>query len=316
MADETDISRLEMTVGRYVLFGQIGAGGMGSVHLGRRMGAAGFSRLVAIKRLHPHLGKQKELVYAFLDEARIAARISHPNVVSIDDVVMDGDEVLLVMEYVHGRSLAFLTGAERSRARPVPPPIAAALAVDMLHGLQAAHEARDERGDLLGVIHRDVSPQNVLVGADGVARVLDFGIAKALGRLHNTTSGSIKGKLGYMAPERLLTEEATTTSVDQFAAAVVIWEMLEGKRYYADDTAEKLIAQVIASKYESLSDPALEPVDRVLARALNPDPKSRFASCRELCSALEAVSSIRRRATKSRSGSSAWLAKSSMRALT
>ncbi len=172
----------------------IGAGGMATVHLGRRVGAGGFARLVAVKRLHPHLAVDREVVHAFLDEARIAARVTHANVVSIHDVVLDGDEVL---------------SAERAAGRTIPPPIAGAIAIDLLRGLQAAHEARDERGRLLGVIHRDVSPHNVLVGTDGVARVLDFGIAKALGRLQTTATGAVKGKLAYMAPERLLDQEAT-----------------------------------------------------------------------------------------------------------
>jgi serine/threonine protein kinase len=283
-----DLSRHEATVGRYMLFGQIGAGGMACVHLGRRVGPAGFSRLVAIKRLHPHLGKQREFVHAFLDEARIAARVSHPNVVSIDDVVMDGDEVLLVMDYVNGRSLSFLAGAERAQGRSVPPPVATAIALDMLHGLQAAHEAKTERGAPLGLVHRDVSPQNVLVGVDGVARVLDFGIAKALGRLQTTDNGSVKGKLPYMAPERLL-DRAVTSSVDLYGAAIVIWELLAGERYFVGSTPEAMIPLVIASEYRHLRDGSLAAVDAVLERALRREPEQRHASCAELAAAIEAV---------------------------
>ncbi len=274
------------TVGRYLLFGQIGAGGMGAVHLGRLIGPAGFSRLVAIKRLHPHLSKEREFVNAFLDEARIAARVSHPNVVSIDDVVIAGNEVLLVMEYVKGPSLSFLASAERKSGRCVPPRIAVAIAVDMLHGLQAAHDARDERGRALGLIHRDVSPQNVLVGVDGVARVLDFGIAKALGRLQTTEEGAVKGKLAYMAPERLSDRESTA-SVDIYAAAIVIWELLAGERYFEGPSSEALLPIVIDAKYRHLRDPALVAIDAVLERALRREPSERHGSCNELAKDLE-----------------------------
>ena len=235
-----DVARYEHTVGRYMLFGAIGAGGMATVHIGRRLGAGGFARLVAIKRLHPHLAEEREVVHAFLDEARIAARVTHPNVVSIHDVVLDGDEVLLVMEYVPGRSLAQLSTAERKEGRSVPPAVAGTIALDLLRGLQAAHDARDERGRPLGLIHRDVSPHNLLIGGDGVARVLDFGIAKALGRMQTTATGAVKGKLAYMAPERLGEQAATTTSVDIYAAAMVVWEMLAGARFVNIDQFEDL----------------------------------------------------------------------------
>ena len=286
-----DVSRYEHTVGRYMLFGAIGAGGMATVHIGRRVGAGGFARLVAIKRLHARLSLDREVVHAFLDEARIAARVTHPNVVSIHDVVLDGDEVLLVMEYVPGRALSLLAGAERLEGRPVPPAVAAAISLDLLRGLQAAHEARDERGRELGVIHRDVSPHNVLVGTDGVARVLDFGIAKALGRLQTTGTGAIKGKLAYMAPERLLDHEVTV-SVDIYAAAIVVWEMLAGARYFDGPSDETMLPRVQAAAYRPLEAPALAAASAVLERALRPDPAERPATASELSRALQGVLAV------------------------
>ena len=281
-----DVTRYEHTVGRYMLFGAIGAGGMATVHIGRRVGAAGFARLVAIKRLHPHLAVDREVVHAFLDEARIAARVTHANVVSIHDVVLDGNEVLLVMEYVAGRALSLLASAERTAGRAIPPSIAGAIAIDLLRGLQAAHEARDERGRLLGVIHRDVSPHNVLVGVDGVARVLDFGIAKALGRMQTTADGAVKGKLAYMAPERMLGQEATAR-VDVYAAAIVVWEMLAGKRYFDGPADETMIPRVIAPTYRHLEGASLVAADAVLERALRRDPSERHATASELASSLQ-----------------------------
>src|SRR5581483_5010714 len=180
---------------RYVLSAVIGRGGMARVHLGRLIGADGFSRVVAIKRLHPHLAEDKVFARAFIDEARLASRVRHPNVVQTLDVAREGDELLLVMEYVPGASLATLTRIAQERGEPIPPKIIAAILSGALIGLHAAHDAEDERGEPLHLVHRDVSPQNILVGADGITRVLDFGIAKAAGRLQTTMDGNIKGKI-------------------------------------------------------------------------------------------------------------------------
>src|SRR5688572_18113877 len=183
------------------MFDEIAAGGMATVHLGRLLGSAGFARTVAIKRLHPALAKDEDFVTMLLDEARLASRIRHPHVVPTLDVIAENDEVLLVMEYVQGESLSRLMRAVRPA--PVPLPIAIAVGIQMLHGLHAAHEAKTEQGQNLHLVHRDVSPQNVLVGIDGIARVLDFGVAKAAHRAQTTREGQIKGKLSYMAPEQL-----------------------------------------------------------------------------------------------------------------
>src|ERR1700722_10238472 len=170
-------------IGRYVIYGKIAQGGMASVHLGCLQGAAGFSRTVAVKRLHSHLAEEPEFLSTMLDEARLAARIHHPNVVPTLDVVADDGELLVVMEYVRGESLSRLLRGASATDRPVPWPIVSAIVVGALHGLHAAHEATSEDGAPLGIVHRDVSPQNILVGVDGQSRVIDFGIAKAAGRL-------------------------------------------------------------------------------------------------------------------------------------
>jgi serine/threonine protein kinase len=185
------------------MFGEIAAGGMATVHLGRLLGPVGFSRTVAIKRLHPQYAKDPDFVSMFLDEARVAARIQHPNVVPTLDVVSLEGELFLVMDYVAGESLGRLLRALRDRGPRVPPRIVGSIMTNVLYGLHAAHEARSERGEPLGLIHRDVSPQNVLVGLDGVARVLDFGVAKAAGRVQTTGDGQVKGKLSYMPPEQI-----------------------------------------------------------------------------------------------------------------
>src|SRR5687768_16225875 len=168
------VQATDKRVGRYAIQGEIAVGGMATVHYGRLIGPAGFSRGVAIKRLHPQFAKDTDFVAMFLDEARLASRILHPNVVPILDVVAEAGELFLVMEFIPGETLAKLN---RRSQGGVPLPVALSLGVGMLEGLHAAHEARGEDGKSLEIVHRDVSPQNVLVGLDGVARLIDFGIA-------------------------------------------------------------------------------------------------------------------------------------------
>jgi serine/threonine-protein kinase len=289
-------------VGRYALYDAIASGGMATVHLGRLLGPVGFSRTVAIKRLHPQYAADPEFVSMFLDEARLAARIRHPNVVPTLDVVATKGELFLVMDYVPGESLARLSRVCREQRRPIPHRITSAVMAGALHGLHAAHEAKSERGAPLGIVHRDVSPQNVLVGADGVPRVLDFGVAKAAGRMQETREGQIKGKLSYMAPEQLRGAEVSRQS-DIYAAGVVLWELLTGERLFQAENEGALLAKVLEGRIDPPSrylgllrqgkaiDPQtmrmLESLDDVTLRSLNSDPAHRFRSAREMAIALE-----------------------------
>src|ERR1700722_19538002 len=210
---------------------------MATVHLGRLLGHVGFARTVAIKRLHPKFAQDPDFVSMFLDEARLAARIRHPNVVPTIDVVATSGELFLVMEYVQGESLARLVRISRDKDTLISPNVVTTIMAAVLQGLHAAHEARDERGDPLGIVHRDVSPQNILVGTDGMARVLDFGVAKAAGRIQTTRDGQLKGKLGYMAPEQIQGREVDRRT-DVYAAGVVLWEVLTRQRlFFADNEA-------------------------------------------------------------------------------
>ena len=275
-----------LVLGRYVLHDKIASGGMATVHLGRLVGPVGFARVVAIKRLHGQLAEDPEFVSMFLDEARLSARIHHPNVVPVIDVVAMSGELLLVMEYVRGESLARLVRGERQ----VPAPIATSIITGVLHGLHAAHEAVDERGDPLCLVHRDVSPQNILVGVDGIARVVDFGVAKAVGRVQTTREGQLKGKLAYMAPEQLRGE--ATRATDVYAAAVVLWELLTGRRLFAGSTEAETLAKVFDQQLEPPARyvPTLPPaLNQIVLRALSSDPKKRFATAKHLASALESV---------------------------
>ncbi len=278
-----------LVVGRYAIHGEIAAGGMAVVHFGRLVGPSGFARTVAIKRLHPQLAREPDFVAMFLDEARLAARIQHPNVVPTLDVMNDHGELLIVMEYVQGESLSKLLRAVRDRDERIPPRIAASIIAGVAHGLHAAHEARDERGRELGLVHRDVSPQNVLVGTDGVARVLDFGVAKATVRLQTTREGQLKGKIAYMAPEQL-TAGTVNRLTDVYAAGVLLWESLAGKRLFEAESEGELVARVLTNEVPPPSSvaPDVPPaLDAITARAVDRDSSKRFQSAREMALALE-----------------------------
>jgi serine/threonine protein kinase len=281
-------------VARYMLYGEIASGGMATVHFGRLQGAAGFARSVAIKRLHPQYAKDPDFVAMFVDEARLAARIAHPNVVPTLDVVAQGDELLLVMEYVRGSALSRLLRTLAQKGQRMPPRIAASIAAGVLRGLHAAHEAKGETGEPLGIVHRDVSPQNVLVGTDGIARVLDFGVAKAEGRVQTTREGQLKGKLAYMAPEQITTG-VVTRKTDVYAASVVLWEMLTSMRLFRADNEGKLLSLVLDSVVEppsSLVEELPEGFDHVVLRGLDRDPAQRYATAREMAIEVEAVVGI------------------------
>ncbi|WP_437562150.1 serine/threonine-protein kinase [Sorangium sp. So ce542] len=276
---------------RYLLFDEIGAGGMATVHLGRQHGSAGFRRTVAVKRLYPQFVRDPELVAMLLDEARVAARIRHPNVVATIDVVSSGGEVLLVMEYVHGESLARLLRAATKDGGAPPPRIACAVLAGALHGLHAAHEATAEDGAPLGLVHRDVSPHNLLVGEDGVARVLDFGVAKSAGRAQITRDGQLKGKLAYMSPEQIAGEPLDRRA-DVYSAGVVLWETLTGERLFEGRGEALSILRLLQAGVDppSARRPGVPPeLEAITLRALARCPEDRFPTAREMALALEAT---------------------------
>lgn len=280
------------TVGRYALFEQFAIGGMATVHFGRLDGAGGFSRVVAIKRLLPHLVQNHEFTEMLLKEARLAARVRHPNVAATLDVVATKGDVLLVLDYVHGEALSTLCRTQAKEKKDhVPLPIAIGIILDMLQGLAAIHDATNEKGRSLGLIHRDISPPNVLVGADGVARVLDFGIATALEHIEETAPERRKGKRGYMSPEQLRGERLTQRS-DVFAAGVVMWELLALRRLFPADQEKEPGEVVLRGQYPRIRDyrPDFSPeLDAIVMKAIEVEPAKRYATMHELFDAFEAV---------------------------
>lgn len=269
----------------YELGFRLGVGGMAVVRYGRRSGVGGFTQSVAIKELHPHLAENKDAVAAFLDEARLAARVVHPNVVPTIDVVQEGDKIWMVMPYVEGLALNQLVKETLRSGGVIEQRIAVAIILDVLAGLGAVHNARDERGTPLGIVHRDVSPQNVLVGVDGTARVVDLGIAKARSRLQETRDGQVKGKLSYMAPEQLGGE--ASPSADLYSAAVVFWELLSSRRLFDGDNEMELVGRVLDGVSTRPLGP--EPIADVVMKALALDPSKRFATVTEMADALTAA---------------------------
>jgi serine/threonine-protein kinase len=276
-------------VGRYAMFDVIASGGMATVHYGRLLGPAGFSRTVAIKRLHAQYAGDPELAEMFLDEARVAARIRHANVVTVIDVVAEGGEIFLVMEYVHGESLAYLLRADAGGRGPRRLALVGNVMASALQGLHAAHEATGENNRPLEVVHRDFSPQNILVGVDGTARVLDFGVAKAAGQTHHTDAGKVKGKIRYLSPEQVTCGDVDRRT-DLWAASVVLWEALTGKRLFSGDHDAGVLLQVLQRHIPSpreIAPDVPEAVAQVVMRGLERDRKRRFSTALEMATALE-----------------------------
>jgi serine/threonine-protein kinase len=278
-------------LGSYQTLLELASGGMGAVYVAHQAGAAGFERLVVIKRVHPHLLRDPAFHDMILDEARLASQIRHPNVVPVDDVVEQKGELLLVQPYVESVSLAVLLAEARARGERLPCAVVARIGADALAGLAGAHEAVDLRGTRLEIVHRDVSPQNIVVGTDGTSRIIDFGIAKAARRVTVTNGGVLKGKFAYMAPEQFR-QQPVDARVDVFAAGVVLYEALTGERpFEGNDEADTMLSILIGdpTPASALASDVQPELDAVLAKALAHNRDARFASAAEAHDALVAA---------------------------
>jgi serine/threonine protein kinase len=280
-------------LGRYEVLARLASGGMAEVYIARAQGVAGFERLVALKVLHANLAHEEQFISMFLDEARLAARIRHPNVVATLDI--SGTEetgYFLVMEYIEGEHAGHVLSAAVKLGERIPAPVTLRIVVDALSGLGAAHGLTDENGVILNLVHRDVSPHNILVGVDGVARLTDFGVAKAEVRLSHTREGQIKGKLAYMAPEQASTGKTDCRS-DLFSIGIILWETLTGNRLFRADTTASVLNKLLTDEVplaSSVSE-SLRHYNNLLAKALERDPDKRFQTADEFIDAIEDTAS-------------------------
>jgi hypothetical protein len=278
-------------VGKYELLLPLGTGGTATVYLARTRGVAGFEREVALKLVHAHLRADEESRLHLLEEARLAARIRHPNVVPVTEVDADSIGVFLVMDYVEGEALSGLVRLLRDQNHRLPPRLIARIMNDSLAGLHAAHELRDPQGTFIGLVHRDFSPQNILVGIEGVARLADFGVAKAASRTVRTKTGLVKGKVAYMSPEQARGHKVDRRC-DVWAAGVVVWELITGRKLYDHEDDVATLLSVVTEEPPRLASvmqgvpPAL---DEAVAYALTSDVNNRCPSAEAFRCLLESA---------------------------
>jgi serine/threonine-protein kinase len=278
------------TLAGYEIVAKIKSGGMAALYLGRKTGAGGFAKYVAIKVILDHMAEEPTLVAMFLDEARLSARIEHPNVVHIHELGEEDDKHFLVMEYVAGCSLAQLQRAVMKRARRLTPAVVAYVGMQVAAGLHAAHEAVDDDGVLLHVVHRDVSPKNILIAYKGYVKLIDFGIAKVRDASQSTSAGSLKGTIRYMSPEQAAGRNVDRRS-DVFSLGIVLWEMLTGRPLFQAENELAALDMVRSAAVPPPSHfapipPALE---QVVMRMLRASPDERFTTTDEVQRALAAA---------------------------
>lgn len=268
---------------RYRVVERLEAGGMAEVFIGEAMSVQGFKKKVAIKRVLPHLAQNKNFMGMFLDEARLGARLNHANIVSVFDIGAADNTYFLVMEFVDGANLKKIIEVLRRHGRHFPIKEAIYLAMEACRGLSYAHELVDDDDNFVGLVHRDVSPPNILVSKRGEVKVTDFGLAKASTQLEKTDPGVVKGKFSYLAPEAAK-GESVDARADVFAMGIVLWEMLAGRRLFLGETdyqTVKLVQQANVPSLSRLNPEVDEEFEAVLAKALTEDPNARYQSARD-----------------------------------
>lgn len=269
---------------RYRVVERLASGGMAEVFIAESAGIEGFKKRVAIKRVLPHLSEKKAFIAMFLDEARLSAHLTHSCVAQVFDIGVGDNAYFIVMEYVDGADLKGVVEYLKKVGKPFPLEPAVFIASKLCEGLSYAHELTNIEGEPLHVVHRDMSPPNVLITKYGEVKIVDFGLAKATSQLQKSESGIIKGKFSYLSPEAALGQEVDGRT-DIFAVGIILWELLAGRRLFYGDTDFATVKQVQKAEIPSLSainkDVPIE-LERILARALARDPKDRYQTARDL----------------------------------
>lgn len=270
--------------GKYTLVDRIAVGGMAEIFLARQAGLEGFEKTIVIKRIRPHLSKQPNFVKMFLNEAKLAAQLNHPNIVQIYDLGKINESYFIAMEYIFGRDMRRIIPKADALGIPFPMVYALKIASSVCEGLYYAHQRADLYGHALHIVHRDVTPENIFVSFDGTVKVLDFGIAKAANQIEQTRAGEIKGKLSYMSPEQCMGKQLDNRS-DLFSLGVVLYEWLTGFKLFTGDSEVAILksiteGKIYAPSYFKADIP--EAVEAILMKALEKDRERRYQTAWEM----------------------------------
>jgi serine/threonine-protein kinase len=279
----------------YEILARLAEGGMAEIFLARARGMSGLERYVVLKRIRPERGTDPNWIEMFLDEAKLAAQLQHPNIAQVFDLGRIGDAYFFTMEYVHGENVRDLLRRTAALGDRVPLPVALSIAVAAANGLEHAHQRCGHDGRPLGIVHRDVTPSNLMVSYEGVVKVVDFGVAKAnLRGSRETRSGTVKGKIAYLSPEQCIGKGVVDHRSDVFSLGIVLWEMVTTTRLYARDSDFESMNAIVnhdAPLASSVRGDVPPELDRLIGKALCRDPGSRFQTCAEMVDALEQVAS-------------------------
>ncbi|MCJ7601039.1 MAG: serine/threonine protein kinase [Desulfobulbaceae bacterium] len=275
-------------LGKYIFLDKLAVGGMAELYRAMITGVQGFEKLIAIKKILPHLANEEELVRSFIDEAKLAALLHHQNIVQIYDFGSLGDTYFIAMEYLLGKDCRIITSKAKEKDLPLELPLGLLIVSRICAGLDYAHKLKDFQGKPLNIIHRDISPQNILITYEGDVKIVDFGIAKAASQTTMTQMGMIKGKVAYMSPEQAAGKLIDHRS-DIFSCGIILYEMVTGKRMFSGDTMHILakVREAQFDKPEEVRQDLPEKLLEVLYRSLAKDPANRYQTCDDMLTDLE-----------------------------
>src|SRR5580693_8737641 len=269
---------------RYRVVEKLESGGMAEVFRAESEGLQGFRKQVAIKRVLPHLSEKKKFISMFLDEARLSAQLSHSNCVQVFDIGVGDNAYFIVMEYVDGANLKAVAETMKKNSTQFPLPAAVYLAIEICKGLAYAHEMRDPNtGEAMNIVHRDMSPPNVLLTKYGEVKIVDFGLAKANSQLERSEPGIIKGKFSYLSPEAAMGQDVDGRT-DIFAVGIILWELLAGQRLFLGETDFQTVKKVQQAQIPSLMglNPKVTPeLEKIINKSLAREPSQRYSSARD-----------------------------------